>query len=185
MEPLISSAKLKISLSLSGYYSALLYCNIKSIGSIRYHHLLVIEGACGEKRLIFGSEWNGADQTYKNEPMLGVFNEGRHRNFGESVSWLDDTLFVLEAFRLTRKILDIKGRNLAEGEAWALSEITKKLKKSSDDEQLVLHLKEYEKALSKYDKRLISYKKATSNLSDSDKLREFNKQHRELLRGLM
>lgn len=162
MQPQISTVRLKISFALSESYSASLYDNIESIGSILYHHLLMIYGADGERCLCFGSEWNGANPTYKEEPMFGVFSKGRHLNLGGSVSWLDDALFVLQAFGIAREILRIDDCGLAEGEVWALSEIQERLQRPREDEALVLHRSEYEEVLSLNDKRLLAYRKASS-----------------------
>ena len=157
MQPKIVNAQRKISFALSEGYLASLFGDIESGGIIQYHYLLVIYGPDKEPCLFFGSEWNGSDPTYKNKPILGVFNKDGHENFGGSINWLDDTLFVLRAFELAREILHIEDSGLAEGEAWAMAEILKRLQKRPEDEDLVCHRSGYEEALRTNDERMVAY----------------------------
>lgn len=164
MPPKIANAQLRISFALSEEYLASLYGEIESTGVIQYHHLLVIYGTDKQPCLFFGSEWSGFDPSYKCEPVLGVFSEVGHGNYGGSVDWLDDALFVLGAFKFARKILHIEDSGMAEGEAWAMAEVLKKIQRPSDDAMLMRHRTGYEEALRCNDERMVDYMKASLSL---------------------
>lgn len=160
MQPKITNAQRKVSFALSNDYTASLYGDIESPGIIQYHHLLVIHGPDKAPCLFFCSEWSGADPTYKDQPILGVFSEHGHDSYDESVNWLDDALFVLGSFELAREILHLEKLGMAEGEAWAMAEILKRLQRPSDDEELVRHRSGYEAALRKNDESIAEYMKS-------------------------
>ncbi len=164
MQPKIANAQRRVSFGLSEGYFASLYGDIESAGIIQYHHLLVIYGPDKQPCLFFGSEWSGLDPSYKNEPVLGSFSEAGHGNHGSSLNWLDDALFALKAFELAREILGIEDSGMAEGEAWAMAEILKKIQRPSDDETLVRHRTGYEEALRCNDERMVDYMKASLSL---------------------
>ncbi len=160
MQPKIVSAVRRLSFALSEDYLASLYGEIESAGIIQYHHLLVIHGPDEEPRLFFGAEWSKLDPCYKDEPMLGVFSGDGHGNCGGSVDWLDDALFVLGSIKLAREILRLADSGLVEGEAWALTEILKRLQRPSNDATLVRHRSGYEEALRSNDERMVAYMKS-------------------------
>jgi len=149
MQPKITNAQRKVSFALSADYTASLYGDIESPGMIQYHHLLVIHGTDKAPCLFFCSEWSKADPTYKDQPILGVFSGHGHDSYDESANWLDDALFVLGSFELAREILHLENLGMAEGEAWAMAEILKRIQRPSDDEELVRHQEGYEAALRK------------------------------------
>lgn len=157
MQPKIENAQRRISFAVVDGYVASLYGGIESAGIIQYHHLLVIYGPDKQPCLYFASEWNGADPTYKDEPILGVFSAEGHNNYGGSVDWLDDALFVLSAYEYAREILHVEDSGMAEGEAWAMAEILKRIQRPSDDAVLVRHRSGYEQALSRNDERMVAY----------------------------
>lgn len=159
MQPIITNAQRRISFAITEDYLASLYGDIESGGIIQYHHILVVYGPDKEPCLFFCSEWNRANPKFKDEPILGVFSEDSHSNFGGSVNWLDDALFVLGAFELAREILHIENLGLAEGEAWAMAEILKRLQRSPDDEELMRHRSGYEEAIRQNDERMVAFMK--------------------------
>ena len=160
MHPKIANAQRRISFALSKDHLASLYGDIESAGVIQYHHLLVIYGPDKQPCLFFGSEWSGLDPSYKFEPVLGVFSEIGHSNFGGSVDWFDDALFVLGAFKFARGMLHIEDSGMTEGEAWAMVEILKKIQRPSNDAALMRHRTGYEQALRCNDGRMVDYIKA-------------------------
>lgn len=162
MQPKITNAQRKVSFALSADYTASLYGDIESPGVIQYHHLLVIHGPDKEQFLFFCSEWSKAVPTYKDQPILGVFSEHGHDSYDESVNWLDDALFVLGAFELAREILHLEKLGMAEGEAWAMAEILKRIQRPQNDDELVRHRSAYEAALRQNDESMVEYMKIST-----------------------
>lgn len=156
MQPKIINAERKVSFPLNDDYMASLLGNIESAGMIQYHHLLVIFGPDRQPCLFIGAEWNLHETSNKNEPVLGVFFEGGHQSSFGSCDLLDDALFVLKAFTVARELLAIESDELAEGEAWALTQVLKRFQDRANP--LYAPCQEsYGEALRHNDARIVAY----------------------------
>jgi hypothetical protein len=158
MQPKLSKAERKISFPLNEEYMTSLFVDIVSAGIVQYHHLLVVYDADKEPCLFIGSEWSLHDPSYMDQPILGIFTTDGHQNWGNDSTLLDDALFVLKAFESAREILGIHGTELAEGEAWAMAQVLKRMQDS--DNHLYTPFKQgYMDAMRKYDERMVAYLK--------------------------
>jgi hypothetical protein len=123
MFPSITSSTTTIGFSLPKGYQAVLLGDIDSPGMIQYHHLFLVFAQDGQICLAVSSEWNKMAPENKETPILGCFVRGTHINQGQSLLWIDDALFLLEAVKTFREQMEIADLTLSEGEQWALSQI--------------------------------------------------------------
>jgi hypothetical protein len=155
MVPKIINAERLITFELPNGYAASLLGNIDAPGIIQYHFILVVYGPDKEPCQYYGSEWSRLDPCYCNEPVFGVFSENGHRNMGGSPNWIDSALFLLRSVEVAKKSLHIENPDLTEGEAWALTNILKRLQSiEADNKQLEIAFWE---AMSCNDARLVAY----------------------------
>jgi hypothetical protein len=148
MLPNITNAKVKLVFQLNDIYKASLCTEIEAPGLIQYHHLLVIFESGKPPALCIGAEWGQLDPASEEEPVLGYFDADGHTNCGNSNRWCDEALFVLEAVKLARELLQITNQKLVDGETWALSEIQRKLDLMHSGNEVCLYVEEYRSALS-------------------------------------
>lgn len=148
MLPNIANAKVKLAFQLNDIYRASFCTEIEAPGLIQYHHLLVIFEPGKQPALCIGAEWGRLDPTSAEEPVLGYFDANGHSNCGNSVRWCDEALFVLEAVKLARELLQITNLKLGDGETWALSEIQRKLDLMHSGSEEFHYADEYRSALS-------------------------------------
>lgn len=156
MQPKLTKAERKISFPLNEEFMTSLFGNIESAGMVQYHHLLVVYDARKEPCLFIGSEWSLHDPSYKNQPILGIFTKDGHQSWDSESILLDDALFVLKAFDAAREILGIRCTDLAEGEAWAMSQVLKRLQ-DSENKSYASFKNGYVDAMRKNDSRMVAY----------------------------
>ncbi len=155
MLPKITSAKVRLSFQLNDIYKAAFCTDIEAPGLIQYYHLLVVYELGRQPVLCVGAEWGRLDQDSENKPVLGYFDANGHANCGDSNRWCDESLFILQALKLAREVLQIGNVNLVEGETWALSEIQKKLDLMLSENSVCSYAEEYRSALSENRERLM------------------------------
>ena len=158
MQPNITNVKVKFAFQLNDIYRASFCTEIEAPGLIQYHHLLVIyEPGKKQPTLCIGAEWGRLDPASEEEPVLGCFDANGHGNYGSSNRWCDEALFVLDAVKLTRDLLQITNLKLVDGETWALSEIQKKLELMQSGSEKCRYSEEYRLALSENRERHIHH----------------------------
>jgi hypothetical protein len=126
VETKITNAQCLLSFNLSDAFKASLFGNIESAGVVQYHYLLVVFGSDEQPCLMVASEWSQLDPSFKDEPLLGVFTPDLHTNFGRSISWRDEHLFLLRAVEIARQQFQTPDAALTEGEGWALTRILRR-----------------------------------------------------------
>lgn len=156
MQPKITNAERIVSFPLDDDHMASLFGNIESAGIIQYHHLLVIYGPDREPCLFVGAEWSLHDPSYRNEPVLGVFSGEGHHSLKGSSDLVDDALFVLKAFAVARDVLEIDSDDMAEGEAWAMTQILKRFQDRANP-VFAPYQNGYGEALRNNDARMVAY----------------------------
>lgn len=129
MQPKIINANRLFSFDLSERYRAAYFNEVESEGIMQYHFVLVVMEKYAPPSLFICSEWY--EPAHKSEPVFGAFSENGHTNYGSAVTWSDDLLFLLEAIRKTREILQLPEGPLCEGEAAGLTGILKRLNDKS------------------------------------------------------
>lgn len=127
MLPNIANAQIKLVFQLNDVYRAALCTEIEAPGLIQYHHLLMIFKSGKKPVLCIGAEWGRLNPESAEKPVLGYFDADGHHNHGNSNRWCDEALFLLDALKLARELLQTTDLKLSEGETWALSEIQRKL----------------------------------------------------------
>ena len=147
MFPNIANAKIKFVFQLNDEYRAALCTEIEAPGLIQYHHLLMIFESGKQPVLFIGAEWGRLDPESAAKPVLGHFDAEGHHNHGNSNRWCDEALFLLEASKLARKLLQTIDLKMSEGETWALSEIQRKLALARSGREECHYAEEYRSAL--------------------------------------
>jgi len=127
MQPIIKSATSTITFAISDRNRACLFGEIQAPGIVQYHSLLAIYGHEKDPICFYAAEWNRMDPSTVEEPVFGIFADGKHSNLGASRVWRDPYLFLLKAVELARSDFEVKSTALSEGEAWALTSILKSL----------------------------------------------------------
>ena len=157
MQPIIKTAEHQISFKLTDEYIASAYSDVESMGMMQYLHFLVVHGPDKKPEFFVCAEWLDHDTLNKFGPVLGVFSSTGHENLGSDKRWLDIDLFVLKAVEITRVELELEDDGLNEGEAWALTNVLKKIQSHSEGGASQYLSDAYLHAMTKNDDRLVAY----------------------------
>lgn len=158
IQPKVANAERLAVFHLPAGYAATLLGNVESTGMIQYHYVMVVFGPDQQICMFTGSEWSKLDQSYKNEPIFGIFDEAGHAGCGGSTDWLDPALFVLRSIEAVKKRFSITDPDLSEAEAWALTQILKRIQELSGEPDSP-PMASLCAALSNNDARLVDYMK--------------------------
>ncbi len=153
MQPKILNAETVTSFQISPNIVATLLSNIESAGVIQYYQILVFFGENRQPCLFTASEWSKLVPEHKDLPVFGIFLDDGHKSQDGSSDWLDPPLFVLHSIEYAREHLGLLNTDLNDGEAWALTQIMKKL----NEQDQLQHHRSYTTFLRKYDDRLARY----------------------------
>ncbi len=157
MQPIIKTAEHQISFKLTDEYIASAYADVESMGMMQYLHFLVVHGPDKKPEFFVCAEWLDHDTLNKFGPVLGVFSSTGHGNMGYDKQWLDISLFILKAVELARVELELDDDGLSEGEAWALTNVLKKIQCLNEGITSQYLSSAYLNAMSKYDDQLVAY----------------------------
>lgn len=157
MQPIIKTAEHQISFKLTDEYIASAYADVESMGEMQYLHYLVVHGPEKMPEFFVCAEWLDHNTLNKNGPVLGVFSSTGHGNMGYDKQWLDINLFILKAVELARVELELDDDGLSEGEAWALTNVLKKIQCLSEGSTSQYLSIAYLDAMSKNGARLVAY----------------------------
>ena len=157
MQPKIKTAEHQISFDLTDKYIASVYAKVESMGMMQYLHFLVVHGPEKKPEFFVCAEWFDKDTLDNFGPVLGAFSSTGHENIGDDKRWLDIDLFVLKAVEIARIELELDDEGINEGEAWALTNVLKKIQ-CRDEGGTSQYLSDaYLHAMSKNDDRLVAY----------------------------
>lgn len=157
MQPKIIAAKAVASFEISPKFSATLFSEIESAGTIQYYYVLVVFGEDEQPCIFTASEWSKFSPEYKDAPVFGVFLDDQHMSQDSSSDWLNPALFVLKSIQFCNEHLGLSTPDLSDGEAWALTRIMKGLNEGG----YVEHHNSYRLSLQKYGDQLTKYLRRT------------------------
>lgn len=161
MQPKITTAEHQISFTLSEAYTASVYTKVETTGYMQYQHFLVVHSLDKQPIFFVCAEWFDENILEQYGPTLGVFSSAGHENYGDDKKWSDIDLFVLSAIEIATQQLGLADEGLNEGEAWALTQVLKKVQCLTGADTSKYLSDAYLQAMSKNDGRLVVYLQAS------------------------